>query len=422
MLSRVGQVLHLHSCLGILLILLSASALHAQTADEDLADAYADELKLLKAQRDSILKDAALLIQQNGQLFQRAIAAQANSMRAAVAANYTPDYSYSTRETNPSRSGSSRSSSTSSSSSSRKDKVVETTSNSNLGFKGQMAIESNLWALQSQMNLAAMQQVNGVFSQVVQRLVANLNGFCSITDVYGKRCRLESEVAKDLTATWLAADPGDTGALLVRAAALRSLGEIDAAKDHALKAKQMPTPARALASVLLAQCLYLEGKGAEARAEILVAVRLATGTPLKEPAAVAALLDLAEGKVASGRERLYKAIRADSSTGYVAALLALVDCMRAADKSSPKTVSQFIQDQKKQTVRDNRLLLEIETHIYAQQGDFVSASQLAKEMSRHAPESEKFRYAKLVQACENKSLQWDWTQYVKTRWLLPSES
>ncbi len=288
-----------------------------------------------------------------------------------------------------------------------------------MGFKSQLAVESNLWALQSQMKMAEKQQVNAVFAQVLSRLMANLNASCLATDIYGRRCRLESETAKDLTATWLTADPEDTGALLIRAAALRSLGEMDAAKEHALRVKQMATPARALGSVLLAQCLYLEGHAQEARDEIEVATKLAQGTQFEEPAVVAALMSLAEGKVDASRDSLQKAIRTDRSTEYAPALLAMVDCMRTVNKSAPKSVTQFISSRKKQSARNNLVLMETEAFIYAHQHDVSAATAVAKEMLSLAPESQRSRYEEMVKACESQSLKFAWSEYVKAHWLLP---
>lgn len=141
---------------------------------------------------------------------------------------------------------------------------------------------------------AAIQSNRVAIQQLAAESDQSFLGFQHLSDVLGRRSLLEQADAEALTGGMLAADPLNAGAALVRAHALRSLGDFD--QSQALLDQldaNLPAVQAARGSVA-AQIAYLDGDLDQAKRTLDKAVILARDAAFGEPYLVYGWIQLAE--------------------------------------------------------------------------------------------------------------------------------
>lgn len=291
--------------------------------------------------------------------------------------------------------------------------VVSASSQTNVIRMANM--QSNFWKYQSMMKQSGLQQNNAEFHRLMTEMQLNQISLCNLADIYGQLSQSESQAAIEAIEKWLEDDPTNIGAMLVRAAALRNLGEIEFAKQIASNVEKLPTPACPLAATLVAQCLYLEGNTEAAIDHLTDAIRVAKGSKVENPLVVRAFLHAANGAIPKALADIRKACNVDKSQPYSKAVSALLEIESNKAKSAS---SKLHMEDAMRTAFDRWWQLhEIQSVILAKAGDFDGAE---KSITRAIDQTYGPRNARLQTALASYQRQvtpsLDWPAFLEAQW------
>ncbi len=365
-------------------VLLIVSCFTSMTRAESLREdrdpkPYVEALESLQKARKELFSKASKLMEADQKLRLEITEDEKRSAQQAFIAASTPPVRVTSNTYVPnSKSNSSRSKDSKSKSSDRSNRndrdAVTVVSAVNQTNVIQMAnLQSSFWKYQSMMKQSGLQQNNSEFHRLMTEMQLNQISLCNLADIYGQLSQSESQAAIEAVEKWLEDDPTNIGAMLVRAAALRNLGEIEFAKQIATNVEKLPTPACPLAATLVAQCLYLEGNTEAAIDHLTEAIRVAKGSKIENPLVVRAFLHAASGAMPKALADIRKACNVDKSQPYSKAVSALLEIESNKSKSVPAKL--HMEDAMRTAFDKWWQLHEIQSIILAKTGDFAGAEE-----------------------------------------------
>jgi len=363
-----------------------------------------------------LLKNAQSLFAANQNLQKRIASEEIAANLKSSLSKSIPEFSFSssTISNYPARTGSSRSSNAS-----RRERNDATVSSvvsisDNQSYKNSIMHEAYYWKLQSTMDQKTLASVNQQLANLLNQLVVNLNEFCSLVDMHGYRSEEESVRAAEITAEWLSADPSHVGSLLVRAAALRNLGQIDLAEQLALQAKCVPTPAAPIAATLLAQCLFLNGRTSDARGELEAVIRITKGSPFEEPYVFKAMIEAAENhsNVALGDAR--RATQVDERSTYALLVRSLIESTTSSKPEQLKTALKHARSAAGQNAQD-WMCMQALMFVESKAGDFEAAQRAGHKAINLTTGKRRESMEEKVAQCEKHMVpDFDWKTYIES--------
>lgn len=403
----------------------SSSILGQEVRQPVAADAYANLLNQVQSKRTVLLKTAQNLFAANQNLQKRIAIEEHTAMVKSSLSKTIPEFSFSGSSISnyPASTGSSRSSNASrgESNASRRnlnDANVTTTNvlniSDNQSLKKSIMHEAYYWKLQSTMDQKTLASVNQELADLLNQLVVNLNEFCSLVDMHGFRSEEESVRAAEITAQWLSADPSHVGGMLVRAAALRNLGQIDLALQLAFQAKGVSTPAAPMAATLVAQCLVLKGRTDDARDVLEAVIRITKASQFEEPFVLKAMIEATEDHFSIALSDARRATQGDEKSTYALLVRSLVESTTISKPEQLKTALKHARSAASQNAQD-WMCMQALMFVESKAGDFKAAQRAGqKAISLTTGKRRESIEEKVAQCEQHKVPAFDWKTYIES--------